>query len=446
MCARTLVIAGLFCGFLALAQVEPKAVTWQTWIIPSTNQLRLAAPPSAAATSTEIQTIKTLMAEANDTIRAQVGYWDAGSPGYRWEQTTARLMLAQNVATPLFTRGMALVSVAIYDAMIAAWDSKYLYNRSRPSVADSSIQTMVPVPSSPAYPSEHAVAAGAASVVLAYLFPSIGTGFDDLAEECARSRVFSGTQYPSDVDAGLQLGRTVGRMVVAYAQSDGSSAAFGGSFPATPGKWSGTNPTTPLAGQWQPWVLTSGSQFRFPTPPAVDSAEFLGELAAVKNFARSNTSNHLAWLWQPAFVTPWLDTVHQEIFENHLDMNPPRAARVYALEAIAQHDATIACWDSKFTYLEPRPSMADPTIVPLFANPANPSYPSAHACGSGAAATVLAYLFPNDADAFSNQAVDGGTSTFDAGIHTTFDVSQGLLMGNMVAQQVVARAKTDGAQ
>ncbi len=135
-------------------------------------------------------------------------------------------MLAQNVPAPLFTRGMALMSVAIYDATVAAWDSKYAYNRQRPNAADKTINPLVAVPNSPSYPSEHAVAAGAASVVLAYLFPNIGSGYNDLAEECARSRVYSGTQYTSDIIAGLQLGRTIGAMVVAYAQADRSNTPF----------------------------------------------------------------------------------------------------------------------------------------------------------------------------------------------------------------------------
>jgi hypothetical protein len=424
------------------AQVEPKAGAWRTWVVPSVSQVRLPAPPAAA----ETQAVKNLLAEGNDTTRAQIAYWDAGSPGYRWEQIAAQQMLSQNVPAPLFTRAMALLSVAIYDATVAAWDSKYAYNRLRPSAADKTINPLVTVPNSPSYPSEHAVAAGAASVVLAYLFPTIGSGYNDLAEECARSRVFAGTQYPSDIDAGLALGRSIGAMVVAYAQADGSSTPFTGSFPATPGLWSNANPTTPLAGTWQPWTLTSGSQFRSSVPPASDSPDFQTQIAIVKNFARTNASNHSAWFWQPAFITPWLDTVHQEIFENRLDTNPPRAARAYALETIAQHDATIACWDTKFAYLELRPSMADATIVPLFANPGHPGFPSGHACASGASSGVMGYLFPNDAQNFSSQALDAGMSTFDAGIHTMFDVNQGLMLGSAVGQQVVSRAKTDGAQ
>jgi membrane-associated phospholipid phosphatase len=442
--ARALAIVGLAALSLqsTFAQVEPKAGTWRTWVLPSVNQVRLPAPPTAS----EIQTVKNLIAEGNDQTRAQIAYWDAGSPAYRWEQIAAQQMLAQNVPAPLFTRGMALVSAAIYDATVAAWDSKYAYNRPRPSVADKTINPLVAVPNSPSYPSEHAVAAGAASVVLAYLFPTVGTGYNDLAEECARSRVFSGTQYPSDIDSGLALGRAIGAMVVAYAQADGSSTPFTGSFAAAPGVWSNANPTTPLAGTWQPWTLTSGGQFRPPAPPAGTSPEFQAQVAIVKNFARTNASNHSAWFWQPAFITPWLDTVHQEIFENHLDTNPPRAARVYALETIAQHDATIACWDTKFAFLELRPSMADPTITPLFALPAHPGFPSGHACASGASSAVMSFLFPNDAQAFGSEALDAGMSTFDAAIHTVFDVNQGLALGSAVGQQVVSRAKSDGAQ
>jgi len=138
--------------------------------------------------------------------------------------------------------------------------------------------------------------------------------------------------------------------------------------------------------------------------------------------------------------------VNLEIFQNHLDGNAPRAARIYALEAVAQHDAIIACWDSKFAYLELRPPLADPTIVPVFALPQHPGFPSGHACASSAASAVLSYLFPNDAPSFAAMAQDAGTSTFYALIHTMFDVTQGLAQGGQVGQSVVRRAQIDGAQ
>jgi len=80
---------------ISFAQVEPKAGTWSTWVASPVNQLRLPAPPAAANTPAEIQIIKNLMAEGNDTTRAQIAYWDAGSPAYRWEQIAAAQMLAK---------------------------------------------------------------------------------------------------------------------------------------------------------------------------------------------------------------------------------------------------------------------------------------------------------------------------------------------------------------
>src|SRR6202042_604158 len=124
---------------------------------------------------------------------------------------------------------------------------------------------------------------------------------------------------------------------------------------------------------------------------------------------------------------------------NHQDLNAPRAARAYALETIAQYDATIACWDAKYAYLEMRPPQADATIVPVFAIPQHPGYPSGHACASGASAAVMSYLYPPDATALGGMASDAGNSTFDALIHTQLDVSTGAALGAQVGQQVVAR-------
>src|SRR5437899_306266 len=165
----------------------------------------------------------------------------------------------------------------------------------------------------------------------------------------------------------MDLGNQVGQAAIACANSDGSNRVFTGSFAAAAGVWSTPNPVAPLAGTWQPWVLTAGSQFRPPAPPAFGSADANAQYAADKDLQRTNATNHLAWFWQPGFFQPWLQQVETEIFQNHLDSNAPRAARVYALQTIAQHDATLACWDSKYTFLELRPSQADSTITTAFA-------------------------------------------------------------------------------
>jgi membrane-associated phospholipid phosphatase len=429
----------LFGSGLLMAQVEPTAGSWKTWVLSSGDQFRLHDPSSFGAGDDERRWLATFMTQDANAL-AQVTYWDAGAPSYRWMQIASQEIAKRNLAAPFATRALALVAVAMHDATVAAWDTKYTYKRPRPTQVDSSITSRTAVPLSPSFPSEHAVTAAAASTVLGYLFPERSAEFTSLAEEAARSRLFAGTQFPSDVTAGTQLGVSVGKAVVAYAKSDGSDAPFTGSYPPSAGVWGDANPATPLAGSWRPWSLTSGRQLRPAAPPAAGSAEANAQFAEVKNQPRTNATNHSAWFWQPSFITPWLDTVHKQIFEYRWDMNPPLAARAYALEAISQHDATIACWDTKYAYLEPRPSMADPTITPLFPNPAHPGFPSGHACASAGAATVLGYLFPADADKMDAQAIDAGLSTFYAGIHTRQDVDTGMSIGRAVGQQVIEAA------
>jgi membrane-associated phospholipid phosphatase len=428
-----------------MAQVEPGAGKWKTWVIPSGSALRLPAPPDSQITATELQWVKECVPQRDQATLAAIHFWDAGSPGYRWMQLAQQSVVSAALPTPFQTRALAMVAAAISDATIAAWDSKYAYSRPHPSDMDAGVAPVVAVPQSPSYPSEHAVAAGAAAAVLEYLFPDQAATFANMANQAATSRVMAGVAFPSDVFSGLDLGQSVGKAVIAFAQADGSAQVFSGSYPSSPGVWGSPNPVAPLAGSWKPWVLTTAQDFRPGPPPAFGSDAANAQYAADKNLNRTNTTNHLAWFWQPGFFQPWLQQVDLEIFQNHLDVNAPRAARAYAYETIAQHDATLACWDAKYTYLELRPSQADTTIQPLFAIPQHPGFPSGHACASGASAAVLSILFPNDAAFFTSMASDAGTSTFDALIHTQLDVSQGLALGTQVGQKAAARASADGA-
>jgi membrane-associated phospholipid phosphatase len=427
------------------AQVEPHAGMWKTWVIASGDTLRLPAPPDAEITSRELKWVKDCVSQRDQAALDAIHYWDAGAPAYRWMQLTQQIVVNAGLAAPLQTRALALVAAAISDSTVAAWDSKYAYNRAHPSNLDPTIQPAIAVPPNPSYPSEHAVTAGAAVAVLESLFPEQAGKLEDMAYDAATSRIVAGVSFPSDVFSGLELGHDVGKAVAAFGQSDGSNQVFSGVFSPQPGVWSSNMPVTPLAGLWRPWVPNSFSDAPLPAPPAFGSNEANAQYSAVKNLNRTNAVNHLAWFWQPGFFQPWLQQVDLEIFQNHLDQDAPLAARAYAYETIAQHDATIACWATKYAFLELRPSQADPTITPLFANPQHPGYPSGHACASGAAAAILSALFPADTTLFTAMANDAGTSTFDAGIHTPLDVSEGLKLGSAVGRFIAGRASTDGA-
>ncbi|GAC1538888.1 MAG: hypothetical protein NVS2B7_10230 [Herpetosiphon sp.] len=254
--------AGAASSRLTSGEVESQPGSWRTCVLTSGSQLRLPRPPSQATTRAELRTLRTLASQRDAASLDLIAFWDAGSPGYRWNELAINTAVKHSLPLTRAMRALTLVNVAIYDATVAAWDSKYTYHRSRPVNLDRRVKPVLTTPASPSYPSEHAVAAGAASQVLAYLFPADAQRFMDGADAAGRSRILAGVQYPSDVTAGLALGRTVGDLVIARAKTDGSDVPWSGSVPTDPGHWTGTNPVEPTLGSWKPWVLTTGSQLR----------------------------------------------------------------------------------------------------------------------------------------------------------------------------------------
>jgi membrane-associated phospholipid phosphatase len=435
--ACTMVVDPNFQPTSAASQVQPDAGAWQPWVLAAGDELRPAAPPDQTASLAEIDELKEMMAQRDSAAEALVTYWDAGSPAYRWVEIAVAAHQALPPGPP-FTRPMSLVTVAMSDAMIAAWDAKYTYNRPDPSAQDSTLTALVDAPAVPSYPSEHAVAAGAASTVLSYLFPDDAAKYAALAEEAAHSRLVAGVNYPSDVEAGLALGRAVGQKVIERAMSDGFDAVWEGTVPSEPGQWTGETVFAPLAGTLKAWVLASNDQFRPEAPPAYDSEQALAELAAVTSFTRTFASNAGAFYWQASSGVKyvWYDFANRLLFENHLDDNAPLSALVYAAMTVAQHDGYIGCFDAKYTYWAMRPNQMDPELVTLFPNPPHPTYPSAHSCGSMAATTALASFFPSDAEALNKAAQEAGQARIWAGIHFPIDVIAGEALGKAVGEMV----------
>jgi membrane-associated phospholipid phosphatase len=113
--------------------------------------------------------------------------------------------------------------------------------------------------------------------------------------------------------------------------------------------------------------------------------------------------------------------------------------------SIALADASIASWDAKYTYWTARPITADPDLDLLFPAPPFPSYPSAHATVSNAAAVALAHAFPQDAADILQLASGAAASRAWAGIHYPIDNDAGLLLGRNVGYLVTAAANEDGA-
>lgn len=442
------------CAMRAEAQqaggIEPQAGTWKTWVIASGAEYRVPPPPDSAATEKELSALAQLAAARDRATLDRIAYWDTGSPSYRWSEIAVAEHLKNGLPWQIASRDLALMHIAIYDAMIAAWDSKYAYNRPHPSALKGDLVTVVPNPPSPAYPAEHAVAAGAASEVLAYVFPDRAAWFRAQAEAAARSRAEAGVNYPSDIDAGLALGKQVAELVIAHGKADGSDAKWTGTVPTGPCTWKGSNPILPMNGTWKPWVLASPAEFRPGPPIPCDSPEKAAELAEIKNVQRTPLISNLAQYWEVAAGGLrahqfWNDQLSRKTLEYRLDDDPPRAARAFVLPFVTLYDAAIACWEAKYTYWAIRPVQLDPEVKPLVTTPNHPSYPSAHACASIAVTRVLGYLFRRDADALAAMGEQAAESRIWAGIHYRSDIDAGRQLAIGVAGKVIERAKQDGA-
>jgi membrane-associated phospholipid phosphatase len=442
-----------------------EAARWPTWVIAASDQVRPGAPPDEAVTQGEIMELEGMVSGRDEAALARIAYWDAGSPGYRWNEIAVQAGLEHDLGLRNY-RMLALINVAIYDATAAAWEAKASYNRPRPSEVAPGLETAIMNPNSSSYPSAHAVAAGAASAVLAYLFPKEAERFMALAEEAAESRVLAGVQYPSDVTAGLELGRLVAEEVIERARADGSDAEWTGTVPEGPGMWQG-EPFEAMMGTWQTWALESGSQFRPPPPPAHDSEARAAELAEVKAYVRDAnpgselgfwpqgpagrpspdsmpiSSNQIVLHYAPFNHLLWLPELNQKLFEYRRDIDPLWAAHAYALVSVAAYDAGVAGMEAKYHYWTARPYHFDPDITTVLPHYPIPDYPALHATVAGATAEVLAHLFPQDAHGFQSRAEELAASRLWAGIHFRSANEAGLELGRAVAQQVLANGQAD---
>ena len=432
------------CAFAQSDLIEPKAGTWKTWVITSGKDFRVPPPPDAS--TAELEQLRNVIAKNDAQVAAKIVFWDAGSPGYRWiELVNDRLLEGRPI--PNAHRVYTYLTMAISDATIAAWESKYFYNRPRPIEADATLPVVLPTPRSPSYPSEHAAAAGAAATVLSYFFPDETSSFEAMAEEAAQSRVLAGLQFPSDSSAGLELGRRVAEQVIAQAKADGSDAVWTGTVPTGPCMWVGDKPANVTMPNWKPIMLAAAAEFRPPAPPDCQSPAVKAEADAVRQFERKFPNSYKAFYWQSpsGLFTDWYDYASKWMFEDKTDSNPPRAARAYAMLATVYYDALIASNDGKYAYWYLRPHMLDPSITPLFAVPAHPSYPSNHSTLSTARSEVLAYLFPSHAEFIRGVGKEAGDSRIWAGIHYQMDNQAGAALGKAVAEKFIERARKDGA-
>lgn len=424
---KTLLVFLLFAN-TCLAQIEPGAGSWKTIVIDAGNYI-LPPPPGKEQTAKELNEVRNLQAHATQAAIDQLLYWNAGAPGYRWQQIITKLTPP---GPPAF-RENALLHVAIYDATVAAWKAKYQYKRQRPG----SLVHHISIPDAPSYPCEYSVTAGVASTILSYLYPDKADSFGQLAKQVTDSRIISGVQYPSDVVAGFELGKRIAQKVIERAKADGADLKFTGTIPSGAGLWNGKLAVGATYSKRKLWVLDSSSQFR-PGPPP----DFGKDMAELKSFTATQASQARAYFY--ATQDDWTEITHRKIFEYNLEHNAPKAALIYAVKSIAFHDALVSCWEAKYHYWGIRPDQFDTSYHPTLGTPPFPGYPSGHATTSSAVATVLAYFFPADKKEFEHHAWECAESRFEGGIHFRTDNEVGLRMGKQIGETVISKTRQAG--
>ena len=119
-------------------------------------------------------------------------------------------------------RVFALLNVAMADTGIATWDTKYAYWTARPENAIRSLglarnwKPFLATPAFPSYVSAHSAYSGAASEVLAAIFPKDAAAFRAKARQAGLSRLYGGIHFRSDHVAGIAIGRKIGRLVIEH--------------------------------------------------------------------------------------------------------------------------------------------------------------------------------------------------------------------------------------
>jgi hypothetical protein len=369
----------------------------------------------------------------------------------------------------------AIMHAAMYDA-INSVDRGY-----------TPIHTLI---NAPANTSEIAAGAQAAHDVLTGLFPASQYPALNAMLDTDLSNSLAAVPSGPGKTAGINLGQAVAVSALAWRANDGANATVPYTATPGPGVWQPTYPDYTDAwgtgwGSVTPMVLTSGSQFRAPPPPTLTSQAYNAAVLQTESLGSLNSTTRTAD--QTAQAVFWSNDVNgtekppgqlnaiTQIVAAQQGNTLVQNARLFALVNVAMLDASVAAWDTKFTYDLWRPIDAireantvpgstltpDPKWEPLSDQvngftPPFPAYVSGHASFVGTWASIMTQFYGTDNisfdatsdslagtrhfDSFSAAAAEDAESRIYLGVHYQFDADYGISMGNSVGSFVYANA------
>ena len=230
--------------------------------------------------------------------------------------------------------------------------------------------------------------------------------------------------------------------------------------------------TEPWWGTIRPFVLKASDECPAPPPAAYSpdlKSDFRSQAEAVYQTGKGLTDEQrqvaLYWADNPGQTgTPvghWLSIGSQVV--DQLNLSVERAAEVFVLATLAQADAFIGCWRTKFDTHVLRPVTyirrhIDPAWEPFIVTPSFPEYTSGHSVQSSAAATVLQTLlgaveFDDSTNlsighpvrrfkSFMDAADEAAVSRLYGGIHYPMAIENGKTQGICIGRKVLERVQT----
>jgi hypothetical protein len=228
----------------------------------SSSQFRADAPPALSSSqyAEDYNEVKTVGARVGSTRTPEqsliANYWQEG-PGSIWNRYTRAAIQTKNMDAWRSARLLALVNVAIFDGLLASFESAHFYYRWRPESAIRSMQDdgnpattgqpnwlpfvtdikigpapQTPTPPLPEYPNTNITLGRAATEVMANFFGTDETditmatedvtvpgtsrhfsSFSGTSWEYGESRIFAGFAFRYSIVAGDKMGKQVGETV-----------------------------------------------------------------------------------------------------------------------------------------------------------------------------------------------------------------------------------------
>ncbi len=312
-----------------------------------------------------------------------------------WNQNALEVLKAANFGNPPVARAMAMVHVAMCDAVNSVQPRYTRYASAAPTAPNASAE---------------AAAVSAARHILLQLVPAQKPKIDEAYAQ-SLGRILDGAAK-SD---GITLGEQVAALIQADRATDATDEPDTYRPITSPGVWVPTQPPLfPQYAQAKPWSLKGADQFRPGPPPQLTSAVYARdynetkELGGSKSTKRTQQLTDAVRFWtqgQGNFGPAWHEAARQLSAGKGLGLHDN--ARLFALLSMGIANSFITDWDAKFHYNFWRPVTAirngdidgngaterDAGWTPLSVTPMHPEYPSQAAIQAGAAAGVLETVF-----------------------------------------------------